>query len=98
MREGRPRAHRKRCGPLRAAGDDALVDNRLAGCGGRRLRDEDDEDDDEDEDESDVDLSLDELDFSEELLLEVSLELVLSELDLAEPFAELFADSRLSVR
>lgn len=57
-----------------------------------------DDEDVEDEDESDVDLSLGELDFSGELLLEVSVELVPSELDLAEPFAGLFVDSRLSVR
>jgi hypothetical protein len=59
----------------------------------------------DEDDESDF--SLDELlDFSEELdvsldfsaELDVSLELDPSELDLAEPLLELFADSRLSLR
>ena len=56
----------------------------------------------EDDDDSDLDESLDELDFSEGVELDVSLELEPSELDdeaeLDEPLLELFDASRLSLR
>jgi hypothetical protein len=58
-----------------------------------------DEDDESDFSFEELDELLDfskELDFSDEL--DVSLELDPSELDLAEPLLELFADSRLSLR
>jgi hypothetical protein len=62
--------------------------------------DDEDDEDDEGDVESDVDLSLEELDFSEEL--EVSLELEPSELDDELPFDELLLGlldaSRLSLR